>query len=253
MAALSSNAIGNKAAKRLQDKGFVRFTLPDMATWINAACRLLVRVKPTLLTANVAMLLLAGTKQTLNGATFKNTVDGTAQSLTALQILEAVRNLGTSGTEAAAGEPITVLERKTLDVLYPGWHGAASGTAIKYLMFDPKDPETFYVYPKATASPALYVELMLARLPINTLQDEAVALGSGDLDAGISAVYEDVLVDAVCYQAFSADAEQSAASAALAAFYLKRVYEDLGVKLKNEVSLAPNKRRDNIAIVGEEN
>jgi hypothetical protein len=236
---LSSTAIGAKAAKRLQDKGFVRFTLADMASWINAACRLLVRVKPTLLTANVAMLLVAGTKQTLSGATFVNTVDGSEANLTALQILEAVRNLGAEGTEALAGSPITVIPRATLDQVYPGWHGAPAQEEIVYLMFDAKDPESFYVYPRATASPAMYVELMLARLPVNTLLDEAAALGSGDLDAGIGAIYEDVLVDAVCYQAFSVDAEQSAASGQLAAFYLKRVYEELGVKLQNEVNLAP--------------
>jgi len=223
---LSSTAIGAKAAKRLQDKGFVRFTLADMASWINAACRLLVRVKPTLLTANVAMLLVAGTKQTLSGATFVNTVDGSEANLTALQILEAVRNLGAEGTEALAGSPITVIPRATLDQVYPGWHGAPAQEEIVYLMFDAKDPESFYVYPRATASPAMYVELMLARLPVNTLLDEAAALGSGDLDAGIGAIYEDVLVDAVCYQAFSVDAEQSAASGQLAAFYLKRVYEE---------------------------
>lgn len=240
---LSSSAIGAKAAKRLQDKGFVRFTLADMASWINAACRLLVRVKPTLLTANVGMLLLAGTKQSLSEATFVNTVDGSAAELTALQILEAVRNLGAEGTEALAGSPLTVIPRATLDQVYPGWHSAPAQEEIVYLMFDPKDPETFYVYPKATLSPAMYVELILARLPVNTLADEAAALGSEDLDAGIGAIYEDVLVDAVCYQAFSVDAEQSSASAQLAAFYLKRVYEELGVKLKNEVNLAPKTPR----------
>jgi len=239
---LSSLAIGNKVAILLQDKGFVRWILADLATWINAACREMVRLKPTALTANVAMLLVAGSKQTLVGATFKKTRDGAAVTLTALQILEAVRNLGATGTEAAAGSPVTVIPRATLDQVYPGWHMAPSQDEVVYLMHDPKDPETFYVYPKVPASPAQYIELILARLPVNTLADGAVALGSNDLDAGLSNIYEEVLVDLTAYRAFLSDAEQSPASASLATFYLQRAADALGVKLQNEVGLAPRRR-----------
>ena len=235
--ALSSQAIADKVILVLQDQGFVRWTKPDLAKWINLACRMLVRLKPGVLVTSAALLLTAGTKQTLVGASFKKTVDGAALAITALELLGVVRNLGSTGTEAAAGKPITLMQRQTLDVALPGWHSQAAGTEIKYLLPDLLDRKTFHVYPKATASPAMYIEVEVTRLPVNSLQDSASAFASNDLDAGIDDIYEDVLVDLVLGLAFRLDGE-NASYAALSWRYLSGAMAALGVRVPREKILA---------------
>jgi hypothetical protein len=240
---LSSQSIADKASLLLQDQTNVRWSVPEMAKWINAACRELVLLKPSALTANVAILLTAGTKQSLVGASFKSTPTGAATTISPIQLLEVVRNLGATGAEANAGGAITGIARKVLDVTLPGWHAMSAGPEIKHFMFDPKDPKTFYVYPKATAEPAMYVEILLSKSPTNTLIDSATALGSGDIDAGIDDVYESVLVDYVLYRAYSKDSEHTA-NANRSQFHFQAFASALGVKLKNEFTLAPTKQFD---------
>lgn len=238
---LSSLSIERKAALLLQDDTNVRWSVPEMAKWITAACRELVVWKPNALTANVAMLLTAGTKQSLLGATFKKTADGTAATVQPIQLLEVLRNLGATGTEAAAGRAITGLDRKILDVTLPNWHSQAAEAEIKHFMFDPKDTKTFYVYPKATAAPAMYVEVLVSKSPVNGLLESATVLGSNDIDAGIDDIYENVLVDYVLYRAYSKDSEHTA-NAPRSQGHYQAFLSALGVKLRNEAALAPRQQ-----------
>ncbi len=240
---LSSSKIAEKAGLLLQDATNVRWAIPEMAKWINAGCRELVMLKPTALTANVAMLLTAGTKQSLLGATFKKTADGSATTIAPLQLLEVTRNLGTTGTEAQAGRAITGVKREILDVTLPGWHSAASTSEVLHFMFDPKDPKTFYVYPKATADPVMYVEVVMSKAPTNTLLDTATSLGSDDIDSEIDDIYESVLVDYVLYRAYSKDSQHTA-NANRAAWHYQAFQAALGVKFKNEVVMKPHQMFD---------
>lgn len=238
---LSSLAIERKAALLLVDDTNVRWSVPEMAKWINAACRELVIFKPTALAANVAMLLQAGTKQSLVGASFKNTATGQAVTLSPIQLLEVVRNLGATGTETSAGRAVTGIARGQLDVTLPGWHGMPASAEVLHFMHDAKDPKTFYNYPKATANPAMYVEVLVSRNPVNTLSDDATVLGTGDIDAGIDDIYENVLVDYVLYRAYSKDSEHTA-NGSRSQWHYQAFQQALGVKVRNEVVLAPRQR-----------
>jgi hypothetical protein len=244
---LSSSSIAVKASLLLQDTTNVRWSVQEMAKWINAGCRELVLLKPTALAANVAMLLSAGTKQDLLGASFKSTTDGAAVTLSPIQLLDVVRNLGSTGTEANAGTVVIGLDRKILDATLPGWHAMPTqpnNPEVLHFMADPRDPKVFYVYPKATASPAMYVEIVVSRSPVNTLSDEATALGDNDIDAGIDDIYESVLVDYVLYRAYSKDSEHTA-NAGLSQWHYKAFQAGLGVQLQNEVALAPRQQFSN--------
>lgn len=236
---LSSSKIGGKAARILNDAGHVTWTVADLATWINLACKDLVLLKPTALTFRGSMLLAAGTRQNLSGASFKNP-NGTAATPTALQLLDASRNMGANGT--TAGRAITVIERKTLDAMLPGWHAGAAGTEIRHVMPDPDDPKGFYNYPPATASPAMYAEVLTSRLPVNTLLDTATALGTDDIDAGLDEVYESALVDGVLHRAFSGDSET--ADPARAAYHYRQFAQALGVKVQTEKVYRPRKNEE---------
>lgn len=239
--ALSSSSIAAKVSRILQDVGFDRWTVANLATWINLATKDLVLLKPTALTASVAMLLaVSSTKQSLVGATFKNTVSGDAATVTSLQLLDMVRNMGATGIESAAGSAITRVERQALDMMLPGWHGLTPEAEIRSFVFDPKDPLNFYVYRKAPAT-AHYVELVVSREPVNTLEDDASAFADNDIDAGLSEIYESALVDATLARAFSEDSENPDAAARAASHY-RAFASALGVKLQNEVGISPSRR-----------
>lgn len=235
--ALSSSAIAAKAAYQLQDAGNVRWTPPEISTWINAACREIVMLKPNSLVANVSMKLNPGTKQNLSGAVFVDPSTGLAVVLTPVQLLDVTRNMGSNGTDSSAGNAITHIERKVLDTTLPSWHSIQAGSDVKYFMFDPKIPRTFYVYPQAPTS-SLYIEVVVSRLPVNTLADGAVALGRSDIDSGFDAIYENVIVDYVLYRAYGDDAENAAGSQR-SQFHYQSFQSALGVKLQNEIAMAP--------------
>lgn len=237
---LSSSKIGEKAALILSDAGYVTWTVATLAKWINLACRDLVVMKPTALTQRVSMLLSAGTRQTLAGATFKNPSDGQAATLTALQLLDVSRNMGADGI--TAGRAITVIERRALDVMLPGWHGSTAGSEIRHVMPDPDDPKTFYNYPPVAASPALYAEMLASRLPVNTLSDAASSLGTDDIDAGLDESYESALVDGTLYRAFSGDSET--ADPQRSAMHRQAMAAALGVKLQTEKVYKPRRREE---------
>lgn len=237
--AMSSQSIAANAGALLQDKTHVTWTIADLATWINEGCRELVRFKPSALSARVGMRLAAGTRQNLDGAAFVRISDGAAQALTAVQLLDVGSNLGAAGT--AAGRAVTLAERKILDTVLPTWPTQAATGEVRYVLYDPKEPRLFQIYPQARANPAMYLELVVARLPVNTLLDGAVALGSGDIDAGLDALYESALVDYVLYRAYSQETE-SPGHAAKAQWHYQSFGVALGVKLKNEFGLAPRSR-----------
>jgi hypothetical protein len=235
---LSSSKIGAKAALILKDTGHVTWTVADLAKWINLACLDLVLLKPTALTASVAILLASGTKQSLTGAAFKNTADGTAAALTALQLLEPVRNMGVDGQ--TPGRAITTAERTVLDTMLPGWHAGAPASEIRHLIPKPKDPQGFFVYPPATAAPAVYAEVLVARAPVNTLSDSATVLADDDIDAGLDDTYESALVDGVLHRAFSGDSET--ADPQRAQWHYRQFAAALGVKVQTEKIYAPRRR-----------
>lgn len=245
--ALSSKSIGDGAGQLLNDmeaaSPHLSWTIPELATWINAGCREIVLLKPTALTASVAVGMQGGTKQSLAGATFRNTGDGSAVSLTPLQLLDGVRNLGATGTEA--GQVVRVVERKTLDVMLPGWHMAAGAAAVRFLMFDPKNPLGFFVYPRPITP--LYLEVVVSRAPVNALLDTASVLGTGDIDAGLLDIYESALVDYVLYRAWLKDVD-SPSGLSRAQGHYRAFATALGVKLQNEVGFAPRQARQAAAV-----
>lgn len=231
--ALTAQAIADKAALLLQDTTNIRWSSDEMVKWINAGCKELVLLKPNSLTANISVKLSSGTKQTLS-STAGNYVPQPA-AIAPIQLLEVVRNMGTTGLETAAGNAITGIDRKVLDITLPGWHSSANaGTTVKHFMFDPKDPKTFYVYPPMSDA-TRYVEVILSRAP------SAITAIGETLDSGIDEIYENALVDYVLYRAYSKDSEFTA-NAQRSQWHYQAFQQALGVKLRNEVSMAPDQQ-----------
>jgi hypothetical protein len=238
--ALSSLEIARKAGLQLNDREHVTWGVPELAAWINAGCRELVNLKPTALTVGVGMRLAAGTRQSLDGATFVDPLTGAALPWVALQALDAVRNLGATGT--APGLPVTALERRIMDVALPGWHTLPAASVVRHVMFDPREPKAFYNYPPVAVDPAVYLELIVARLPVNALVDDAMVLGVDDIDPGLDERYEMALVDYVLFRAYGKDAE-SPVSLERSRAHQQQFMAALGAKLRNETALSPDGRR----------
>lgn len=243
--ALSSSTIAAKASLLLLDETSVRWSIPEMAKWINSGTRELVLIKPNALTSNASMLLAAGSKQSLTGATFKNTVSGATLTVSPMQLIDVVRNMGTDGMETSAGRAVTGLARDILDTTLPNWHSVSSAGEVRHFVFDPKDPKRFYVYPKATASPAMHLEVVISRAPTNALLDSATSYGTSDLDAEIDDIYESVLVDYVLYRAYSKDSQHTA-NAQRSQWHYQAFREALGSRVTNEFGLRPQQKFDGV-------
>jgi hypothetical protein len=164
-------------------------------------------------------------------------------SVDPVQMIDVVRNMGTTGTETSAGRAVTGVARDILDTTHAMWHSESGDGTIIHFWFDAKDPKRFYVYPKATTSPVTYVEIIVSRAPSNTLSDSATTLGVNDIDAELSGIYEAALVDYVLYRAYSKDSQHTA-NANRSQWHYEAFKSAIGVKTANEIGLRPQVKFD---------
>ncbi len=149
MATIQVNSIVNRAATLIQDATNVRWPTSELIDWLNDGQREIVLIKPQASVKNESKMLDASaTKQTIpsNG----------------VMLIDVVRNMGANGS--TPGNAIRPVSREVLDAQRPSWHSDANAGSIQHFMFDPRDPKTFYIYPKAPAT-AWYVELIYSASP----------------------------------------------------------------------------------------
>ena len=213
--AVTGQNIADKVEILLQDETNVRWTEAELLGWINSGQREVAIAKPNALTSNTTMQLTASaTKQTIPA--------------TGIQLMEVIRNMGADGL--TPGRAITGIDRGILDGTIPTWHSDANvGGLVKHFTFDPRDPKTFYVYPKAPAT-ALYVELIIS---INPTQ-----LASLSSNIAYDDIYETVLIDYVLYRAYGKDSKHTSNMQRAAAHY-QAFQNALGLKSRGEMMISP--------------
>lgn len=216
MATITGQSIITRAATLIQDATGIRWPRTELLDWLNDGQREVVLLKPEASVTNAAVALTQGqTKQSLPS--------------TGIQLIDVIRNMGGDGT--TPGKAIRIVSREVLDAQVPGWHSAANADGdIQHFMFDPRDPKTFYVYPKAPAS-AWYIEIVHSSVPSNTA-DSATVIGIDD-------IYANALLDYVLYRAYSKDATY-AQNKTLAEAHYAAFQNSLGIKSANEVARNPN-------------
>lgn len=224
MATVTVNSLIEKASRIIQDQSNIRWPQAEWLADLNDAQREVVLYKPQASVKNVSVPLTAGqTKQTLPGD--------------AIQLIEVVRNMGSNGT--TPGSAIRITSREVLDAQVPEWHSAENaGGTIKHYTFDPRDPKTYYVYPKAPAT-AWNVDVVYSAAPT-----DCVLGGTIQIDD----IYANALLNLMLYRAYSKDAEY-AQNAQLAAAYYQAALASLGVKGQNEVAQNPNNALGNPNVV----
>lgn len=214
MATVTVNSIVDKAELLLQDTTNVRWTSAELVDWLNDGQREVVQHKPEASAKNIAVALTANsTKQTLPS-------DG-------VSFIRLTRNMGAGGS--TPGKAIRIVSREILDAQRPDWHTDASAGYVQHYIFDPLDPKTYYVYPKAPAT-SLYVEMVYSAAPTN-----ASAGGTISIDD----IYANALLDYIMFRAYSKDAEY-AQNAQLAIAYYTSFANSIGLSVKNALERNPN-------------
>lgn len=200
---LASKIIGN-AQTIIQDKTGVRWPGEEMLGWLNEGQREIVLLKPDTNVVNESVQLVAGTKQSIPD--------------TGIVLIGLVRNMGNDGN--TPGNAIRTIERTILDEQIPDWHSGQSDASAAYLIFDPRDPKSFYVYPPQPEQPG-YVEIVYSSSP------GAVAAETNTIT--LDDIYSGSLLDYILFRAYSKDAEY-AGNGERAMSHYKKFVDTLSIK-----------------------
>lgn len=222
MATTQVNDIVTRAATLIQDATNVRWPTDELIGWLNDGQREVVLHRPEACVKNQSLTLTASSsKQTLPSD--------------AISLIDVTRNMGASGS--TPGNAVRLTTREVLDAQRPTWHSDANSVGyVQHFTYDPRDPKTFYVYPKAPAT-AWYLEVVYAASPTNASAGGAIQIDD---------IYANCLLDYVLYRAYSKDAEY-AANAQLAIAHYTAFANALGIKTQNDMSRNPNATISNMA------
>lgn len=212
MAGISAAILIKRAGFLLQDEEYVRWTVPELISWINEAAGALVSIRPSAGAKLVVLPLVAGTQQTLDD--------------NVVQLLDVVRNVAVDGV--TPGRSIRLAERHLFDSTDPDWHTRPGKSVIKHYIYDDRTPNIFYVYPPALAGTKVQASLTVIPAQLTAETDTL------DLDAQ----FESALVNYVVFRAMAKDSEY--ANGAIATGYYQAFQAALGGKDAGEQSVSPN-------------
>jgi hypothetical protein len=220
MGEILCSTIINDASEILLDEGFDRW---DRAYLFKAICdgqREIVSLKPDAYVSNGSVKLAAGTKQTITG----------------LQLIRVVRNMGTNGQ--TPGPVIWIADRARFDKFNPYWHMAAESAEIQYYMYDEKDPKTWYCYPPQPTSNQGHAEI------IQSITPPDIALGESPNEYNVAITLDDIYKNPLLlfglHRAYCLDADNSPAAKLLATDYYNLFAVSLGRRDLVEKSDDPN-------------
>lgn len=174
---------------QLNDAGYVHWSQDELLKYGSEGQVELVKMKPDAATKTVTLQLVAGAKQT-------NPSD-------AIEILDMRQNEN--------GAVVTPCDRTPLDRFQPTWMTTPTASTVKHWMDDPQ-PDTFYVYPAQSNTPAKVIVTHSFAPPALT--------ANGTL--GVRDIYQSQIENYILFRAFSKDSEPASAERAMAygkAFY----------------------------------
>lgn len=165
----------------IQDTTNIRWTTAELFAWITEAQNEIVKRRPSANVVNGNISLIAGTKQSLPAA--------------GLVLLDVTRNMGAGGT--TPGNAVRLVDRRIMDEQTPSWHSSTPNAVIKHVMFDARDPRTFYVYPPASIPTYLECVYSTSVTPVGAVGDTLT----------LSDIYLAPIVDWVLHRCYSKDTE----------------------------------------------
>jgi len=174
------NDIIDKAEIVLHDTSNARFSAAELIGWLNSGTKAIAARKPDVYVKNEAFVLVAGTKQSITGATL---------------ISDITRNMGIGGS--TPGAIITKVNKKDMDMADPDWHTETASATVKHWMYDKNNPSDFWVYPPQPSISFGYVDAIWFAVP------PVVVAGA---NINIDDIYEPVILDYILFRAYSLDA-----------------------------------------------
>lgn len=212
---IAASAIIDRAQDILQDTTGVRWTPDELLRWLSDGEKEVIIHRPEAGTVTTNFQLTTSvSKQSISGVTG------------ALRLLDITRNMGAAGTTPARA--IRLVQREIMDAQNPNWHNSTVAGEIQHFIHDPRDPLTFYVYPRPNA--ALYIEAMYCKTPADITAENQ--------NINIPDVYSNVLVDYILYRAYSKDAEYAGNGQRAVAHY-QAFANALGIKAQMDMAVSP--------------
>jgi hypothetical protein len=225
---ITAKQVMTLAGRNLQDEDATRWTLPELADWINEAVKAVILAKPSANSVTAVLTLTAGTYQALPD-----------QYQTLLRI---VRNISSEGPPRVGGRVVRVTTRDALDAQAPYWHDPKQTpykAEVRQFVFDEEDPRSFYVYPGNTGTGK--VEAVVAELPTEiAATGDPTLLASYDQGIGLEDVYLSPILDFVLFRAMSKDSDAGNPVGALA--HYQAFATAVGLKTQVEGANSPNAR-----------
>ncbi|THJ32407.1 hypothetical protein E8K88_11955 [Lampropedia aestuarii] len=166
------------AATELQDASHIRWSVAELAGFINDGQRYALSKMPAATSDERVLALAAGVAQTVPADCFG--------------LLDLVRNDGTSK------RAIRQVSRDDLDGSAPGWASGSQRNAVIHFIQDPRTPKRFDVYPPVAAN--VPVLAIVARTPESVAED-----GTGEI--AMREEYTEALRHYLLFRAWSKDAE----------------------------------------------
>lgn len=200
------------AGSQLQDAGATTWTPTKLLRYFNLGVVEICNLKPEAYPVTKVITLIAGATQFLDDS--------------AIELLDAVCNMGTSGI--VPGRNVRILAKEAVDLLLPDWQTYPAGTVVLFIMIDSRNPKNFYTIPPvSTATPKPRIKIIQAEMP-DEVTDPAE-------DSPLDASYTPALVDYVIYRALAEEttipnAQEKAKS------FLGKFMQDLGLKTAIEKS-----------------
>ena len=184
--AFTAKSVIESAQATLQDAGAVRWVLPELLRYINQGTREIALQKPTATAETITVSLVQGTQQGLPSGYHK--------------LLKAISNV-------ANGRAITPAVEEVLNQQIPGWHSIdvlPFNATVAHVIDDPFDAAVFHVCPGNDGTGQIKAILSRLPAPIAT-PGSSLDIEAYTANVPVPDVYENCLVDYVCYKAFSKD------------------------------------------------
>ena len=116
-------------------------------------------------------------------------------------------------------------EKDDLDLIDADWRQASPSLTIAHVMYDPRDPKRFHVYPPAATGASL--DLLTCSTP-----DDCATLASA---IALDDVYEGPLLDFMLWRAYSKNGKNADPSKSASAF--AAAIAALGVKVQADTAI----------------
>lgn len=168
-----------RAARILQDPGYVRWTKEEMLVWLSEGQVAIARV-PGTYTKFAVVELKEGARQALPSD--------------AWGLLTITHNVDEDGSPLKA---VRLVTRSLLDCYEPNWHGAPERQIVENFVYDDRSPREFYVYPPNDGYGRVEISYMAIPKELTAETDETV----------LDETFDPALLSYVLYRANSKDSD----------------------------------------------